>query len=118
MRLWIGPKRRQQSRDLTHAAEDAALGVDHGQTHGLKGGKIGADTFRRHQTFITAIVGLAHRGIDADFGGHARHGQLLYAAMAKHRLEIGGVKRALAGIVDHGFARLRIWRDNPVGASR
>src|SRR5580692_5676757 len=58
-------------------AEDATLGLDHFQAHVVEFGKIRCAAIGQHHAAIAAVVGLAHRGVDADFGGHAAHQQVL-----------------------------------------
>jgi hypothetical protein len=57
--------------------------------------------------FEAAVVGLAHRGVDADVGGDAGQHDVLDAAQPQHQFEVGGAERALAGLVDDGLARQR-----------
>ena len=71
---------------------------------GLEFGEVGAGAIRQHQAVEAAIVRFAHRRVDADLGGDAADDQLRDAAAAQHRLEVGGVERALAGLVDHRLA--------------
>src|SRR5215472_11604340 len=50
-----------------HPAEDAALRLDHREAGGVKLGKIGGAAVGEHDAAVAAIVGLAHRGVDAHF---------------------------------------------------
>ena len=70
----------------------------------LEFGKIGRDAVLEHQAVVAAVVGLADRGVDADFGGDAADNELLDAATAQDGVEVGGVEGALAGLVDHRLA--------------
>src|SRR5664279_1215225 len=88
-------------------AEDAALGGDHAQAHLMKFRKIRSGAITQHQTIVAAIVGFTHGRVDADFGRYAANEQLRDAAILEHCVEVGRVERALAGLVDHGFARNR-----------
>ncbi len=58
--------------------EDAALSLDHLQTHGVEFGKVGAAAVLKHEAVVAAVVGLADRGVDADFGRHAGDDELLH----------------------------------------
>jgi hypothetical protein len=105
---------RRRGRDR---AEHAALHLDHLQrvlVVALVGG--GAAILEQH-AFEAAVVGLAHRGVDADVGGDAGQHDVLDAAQPQHQLEVGGAERALAGLVDDRLARQRrqIGDDLPAG---
>src|SRR5664279_485964 len=89
---------------IADPAENAALRGDHPQTHLVKLRKIRTRAVAQHQTLEAAIVGFAHRRVDANFGRHAADEQLRDAAVLEHRVEIGRVERALAGLVDDGLA--------------
>ena len=67
--------------------------------------------------FEAAVVGFAHRGVDADVGGDAGQHDVLDAAQPQHQFEVGGAERALAGLVDDGLAgqRRQIGDDVPAG---
>ena len=97
-------------------AEDAALGLDHLQAHLVEFGKVGGAAIRQHDAAIAAVVGLAHRGVDADLGGDAADQQILDAVFLQHVAEFGGVERALARLVDHDLAVERIQLGNDVVA--
>ena len=70
--------------------------------------EIGPAAVGQHDAAIAAVVGLAHGGVDADFGGDAGDDQIVDAAILQREIEIGGVERALAGLVDHRLAVDRI----------
>src|SRR5260370_22705747 len=88
-------------------AEDAALGLDHLQAHGLELWKVGSHAVFEHEAVIAPVVGFAHRGVDADFGRYAGDDELLDAAALKDCVEIGGEEGALARLVDHRLAGRR-----------
>ncbi len=71
-------------------------------------GKIGGAAIGQHDAAIAAIIGLAHRGVDADFGGHPAHQKILDAVFPQHVVEFGRVERALAGLVDDDLTVERI----------
>ena len=71
-------------------------------------GEIGGAAIGQHDAAIAAIIGLAHRGVDADFGGHAAHQKILDAVFPQDIVEFGCVERALAGLVDDDLAVQRI----------
>ena len=89
-------------------AEDAALSLDHRQARLLELREIGTHAVGQHEAAEAAVVGFAHRGVDADFGGDAADDELLDAAVAQDQLEVGGVERALARLVDHRLAGDRV----------
>ena len=64
----------------------------------------GAAAILEQQALEAAIVGFAHRGVDADVGGDAGEHEVRDAALAQDQLEIGGAERALAGLVDDRLA--------------
>ena len=69
-------------------------------------GKIGPHAILENEAVVAAIVGLAHRGVDAHLGRHAGDDELLDASVLQDGVEIGGVERALAGLVDDRLAGL------------
>src|SRR5947209_16300236 len=68
--------RRDHVRAHPDPAENAALGLDHLEPKRLEFREIGADTIFENETIEAAIVRLAHRRVDADFGRDARHDEL------------------------------------------
>lgn len=82
----------------------------------MKFRKVGSAAVRQHDAAVAAVIGLAHRGVDADFRGDAGDQQVFDAAIGKDQAEIGGVERALARLVDHGLARNGIKRVDDVVA--
>ena len=66
--------------------------------------EIGADAIFEHQTVVAAVVGFAHRGVDADLRRDAGDNELLDAPVLQDGVQVGGVKRALAGLVDDRLA--------------
>src|SRR5208282_4331822 len=89
-------------------AKDTALRLDHAQPHLLKLREIRADAIGDDDAVVAAVVCFAHRRIDTDLGGNPADDQLGDAAVLQHRVEVGGVKCALARLVDDGFARPRV----------
>src|ERR1700730_4176703 len=89
-------------------AEDAALRLDHAQSHLLKLREIRADAIGYDDAFVAAVVRLTHRGIDADLGRYPADDQLRDVPVLQHRVEVGGVKRALPRLVDNRLPRPRI----------
>ncbi len=55
---------------------DPPLGADHLQGRRLELGEIALGGVLDQQALVAAIVRLAHRGLDADLGGHARDDQV------------------------------------------
>ena len=70
--------------------------------------EVGSAAVGEHDAAIAAVVRLAHRGVDADFGGDAADQQVLDAEVAQQRVKVGRVERALAGLVDDRLAFERI----------
>ena len=62
--------------DCPDPAENPALRLDHLEAHLLEFREIRADAILEHEAVEPAIVGLAHRGVDADLGGDAADDQL------------------------------------------
>jgi hypothetical protein len=91
-------------RGLGGPAEDAALRGDHRQAHPVELGEVRADAVGQHQALVAAVVGLAHRGVDADLGRHAGDDQLADSCLREQFAEAGAVERALARLVDHRLA--------------
>src|ERR1700744_5458023 len=74
-------QRGQQRLRSGHRTENAALGLDHGQARLVEFREIRRAAIRQHDAAEAAIVGLAHRGVDADLGGHAADEQRVDAAV-------------------------------------
>src|SRR5579859_4571595 len=64
----------------------------------------GAAAILQQETLETAIVRIPHGRVDADVSRDAGENQVLDSVPAEHQLEIGGVERALAGLVDDRLA--------------
>src|SRR5579862_2178929 len=67
---------REQRFGRRNPAEDPALRLDHREPRGVERVEIGGDAILEHEAVEAAVVGLAHCGVDADFGGDAAHHQL------------------------------------------
>jgi hypothetical protein len=78
--------------------------------------EVGCAAVGQHHAAIAAIVGLAHRGVDADLGSDAAHQQIFDAVLLQHVAEFGGVERALARFVDHHLIVERVEFGNDVVA--
>ncbi len=91
-----------------HRTENAALRLDHGKTGIVKFRKIGGAAVGQHDAAKAAVVGFAHRGIDADFRGHAGDEQRIDPPVAQHEFKIGLVKCPFARFVDDRLALERI----------
>src|SRR5260370_4431674 len=89
-----------QRRRLADPAENATLGLDHPQPDGMKFREVGAAAILQHEAVIAAVIGLAHRRVDADLRRDAGHHQLPYAAMPQGGARGGGEECALAGLVN------------------
>ena len=79
-------------------------------------GEIGADAVFEHEAVVAAVVSLPHRGVDADLGRHPGDDELLHVPVLQDGVQIGGVERALAGLVDDRLAGLGIKLGNDVVA--
>ena len=75
----------------------------------------GAAAVGQQQALEAAVVGLAHGGVHADVGGDAGEHEVADAARAQDQVEVGGVERALARLVDDGSpgARRELGDDLP-----
>ena len=95
------------ARRIGHRAEHAALHRDHLERGPMVAlvGRAGA--VRQQQALVAAIVGVAHRRVHADVGRDAGERDVLDALAAEQQVEIGGVERSLARLVDDRFARQR-----------
>jgi hypothetical protein len=78
--------------------------ADHLQRGRLEGGEITLGAVLEQQALVAAVVGFAHAGLHADFGGHAAEQQMRDAAPLQRLVQAGGVEHALAGLVDDEFA--------------
>src|SRR5215472_12404634 len=78
----------QQRRGGRDPAEDAALRLDHRDAGSVEFGEVRAGAVFQHQAVEAAVVGLAHRGVDADLGGDAADEKLRDVAAAQHGFEV------------------------------
>src|SRR6202008_114704 len=97
-------ERGQQLRGRRHPAEDAALRGDHPEAHLVELREVRADAVGEHEALEPAVVGLANRRVNAHLGGDAGHDQVRDAVVAQDLLEVGGVERALVGLVEDDLA--------------
>src|SRR5262252_2124388 len=93
----------QKARRVAHPAEDTALRLDHCERGDLKLREVRADAILEHEAVITAVVRLADRRVHAHLGRDPADDEPPDALVAEHRVEVGGVERALAGLVDDRF---------------
>src|SRR6516162_10221119 len=89
-------------------AENAALCLDHAQSHLLELRKVRADAIGDDDAVVATIVSLAHRRVHANFGGDPAHNQLRDAPVLQHCIEVGSVKGSLARLIDDRLARQRV----------
>jgi hypothetical protein len=78
--------------------------------------KVRAAAVAGHDAPVAAVVGLPHRGVHADFRGHSAHDEGLDVTVLEDPVQIRGVERALARLVHHRLARLRVERGHDVVA--
>ena len=86
--------------DVGHAAEHPALHGHHVQRGGVVAGVGGAGAVGQDQALVAAVVRLAHGRVHAHVGGDPGQHDVGDAVGAQHQVEVGGVERALAGLVD------------------
>ena len=79
--------------------------------------EIGRAAVGQDDAAVTAVVSLAHGGVDADLGGDAGDDQILDAAIPQRQLQVGLEECALAGLIDHrlAFDRIKLWDDVVAG---
>ena len=77
---------------------------------------IGATAVFEHEAVVAAVVGLPHRGVDANLCRHAGDDELLDVLVLEDRVQVGGVERALARLVDDRLTGLGIELGNDVVA--
>ena len=93
---------------IRHPAEDGALRLDHLEPDALELGEVRRDAVAQHDALVAAVVRLAHRRVHAHLERHAADDQRLDAAIEQDLVQVGGVKRALARLVDDRLARDRV----------
>src|SRR4051794_16392051 len=100
-----GPSReaRDERQAVADRAEDAALHRHHLDRRLVVAPVGGAAAVLEQQALEAAVVGLAHRGVDADVSRDAGQHDIADAAGAQDQLEVGGAERSLARLVDHGL---------------
>src|SRR5215831_12483834 len=86
-------------------ADDCSLGTNHLEGRDLERREVTFGAVLDEEAIVAPVIGLAHRGLHAAFGGHSGDDQRLDAAAAQLRVELRGVKRALSGFGDHQLAR-------------
>ncbi len=64
----------------------------------------GAGAVGEQQALVAAVVGVAHRRVHAHVGGDAGEHEVGDAVSPQQEIEVGGVERALARLVDHELA--------------
>src|SRR5690606_15910488 len=84
--------------------DDPALSHQHGQGRLLECGKVAVGGILDQKAVKATVIGLAHAGLHADFGGHTGKQQRLDAAGTQPLLHIRGMEHALAGLVDDPLA--------------
>ena len=89
---------------LGDGPEDAALHRHHPQRCGVVGRVGRAGGVGENQALIAPVVGLAHRGVDTHVGGDAGQHQVRDLVGPEQQVEVGGVERALAGLVHDELA--------------
>src|SRR5579883_3232969 len=99
---------RQKISRGADPSENPALRLHHVQRRLLKLREIGGDAIFKHEAVVTTVVCFAHRRRNADFGGDAADDELFDPAAFEDGVEIGGVKSALAGLVDDRLAGCRL----------
>ena len=60
----------------------------------------GARAVRKDQAFVSAVVRLTHRGVHADVGGDTREDQMSNPPRPQQQVEVRGVERAFARLVN------------------
>src|SRR6202043_1734162 len=97
-RLWYSDKHKmlrlrgcqctEQRLGSGYPAENSALGLDHGQSHVVKLGEIGGAAISENNAAESAVVRLADRRVDADFGCDTADEQRVDGAIMQHQFEI------------------------------
>ena len=94
-------------RQRRRPADDAALRDDHLDHRGVELREVARRAVGDEQAFVAAVVGLAHRRLHADLGGHAADQQVGDARACRMASSAGGVEGALARLAQHDVAGLR-----------
>ncbi|TKS59336.1 MAG: hypothetical protein EWM72_02348 [Nitrospira sp.] len=77
LQLPVGlPERGYQTTRRRHPANNASLRLDHAESRLFKFRKITFGSILHQRTFISAVVGFSHAGLDAYLGGHSREDQM------------------------------------------
>ena len=79
-------------------------------------GKVGGTTVRRHDAAVTAIVGLAHRGVHAYLGGNAADDEIFNSAIEENGLQVSGKEGTFTRLINNWLARFGIEFGNQVVA--
>ena len=74
------------------------LGLDHGESGGVKFREVRPGAIGRHEAVIAAVVGLADGGVDADLGGDTGDDELADALHLQDGVKVGGPEGALPGL--------------------
>ena len=65
----------------------------------------GAGAIRKNQTLVATIIGLTHRGMNADIRGDAGQNEILNSLLPQEHIEICRVKGTLPRLVNDRLAR-------------
>jgi hypothetical protein len=68
---------------------------------------VGGDAVAEHDGMITVVVGRDHGGKATDIGCNAGDEQVVYAGPPENAVQVRGVERTLARLVEHKLARER-----------
>src|SRR4029079_4762152 len=93
-----------ECRGIGHGSEDTTLHRDHLQRGAIIAVIGRASTIGEHQTLIAAIVGIAHRGVNANVGGDSTKHDVLNSAPAKKKIQICRIEGSFSRLVDNRFA--------------
>src|SRR6478735_3665324 len=97
-------ERRDERGGVGDPSEDAALRLDHLQADALELGEVRTDAIGYDEALVSSVVGLTGGGVHAHLGGDPGDQQLGDARLDEHVLQLGGVERALARLVDDDLA--------------
>lgn len=91
-------------RGGSRPAYDAALRANHFERDAFEFGEVAFSGVLHQQAFVAAIVGFAHGGLHADFGGDAADDEMRDFHTTENAVEIGAVEGAFAGLGKNNFA--------------
>ncbi len=115
---------------MSNSSEQAALHLHHMECCEIVVVVGRASAVAEQQTFISTVVRLPYRRVDADIGGDSGKYKVSDAVVAQDKIKLGSVEGTFAGLINHPLAldwsnfgddlpsRFTTHKDSPTGTGR